>query len=274
MSHPLGSAPAALLSDPAVAWCDAAMARPRVLPLGDTALSVEFGDRIDPAISEIVLAFERRVAAAELPGLIETVPSYRTLTILYDPGAIRFAALAVRLRALAADPAPRAEALGRTWTVPVAYDPPFGLDLREVAAELGTPAARIRALHLAARYRVYMVGFAPGFTYLGGLPPGLALPRRATPRAEVPAGAVMIAGGQAAIGAQAIPTGWHVLGRTPLRAFDPDRADPFLFRPGDGVRFRAIAPPEFDRLAALPDADLVALARDPAETPGGRCLAS
>ncbi|MGH7040933.1 MAG: 5-oxoprolinase subunit PxpB [Acetobacteraceae bacterium] len=252
--------------------------RPRILPLGDAALTVEFGDTIHSSLSSAVLALEQAVVAAELPGVQETVPSYRALLILYDPAEIGFRPLAARLRALlAASVAPQAglpeaelpEAGARTaWTVPVAYDPPFGLDLGELSAALGHAPEQIRARHAAARYSVYMVGFAPGFTYLGGLDPALAVPRRATPRPLVPAGSVMIGGQQAAIVSVPIPTGWYVLGRTPLAAFDPQRADPFLFRPGDTVRFRPVPPAEFARLAALPAAELCALAREDAPCRG------
>ena len=242
---------------------------PRIRPLGDAALTVEFGEAIDPALSRAVLALEQAVAAAELPGIRETVPSYRALLILYDSAEIGFAPLAARLRGLLGEADAPSAGPRTSWTVPVAYDLPFGLDIEELVQQLGLPPARIRALHAAARYSVYMVGFAPGFTYLGGLDPALTVPRRATPRPQVPAGSVMIGGQQAAIVSVPIPTGWYVLGRTPLRAFDPARADPFLFHPGDTVQFRPVAPAEFDRLAALPADDLDALARQ-----GGACRAS
>ena len=235
---------------------------PRICPLGDAALTVDFGETIDPALNRAVLALEQAVAAAELPGLIETAPSYRALMILYDPGAISFIALAERLRALL-DQADTPHSSGiAAWVVPLAYGRPYGLDMDELAQRTKLPSRRIRSLHAAAQYTVYMVGFAPGLTYLGGLPPALWVPRRPEPRPPVPAGSVLIGGQQAVIVSVPVPTGWYVLGRTPLRAFDVDRANPFLFRPGDTVRFRPIAPKEFDRLAALPTSELLALARE------------
>lgn len=239
---------------------------PRISPLGDAALTVEFGEVIDPALNRAVLALEQAVVAAEVPGVLETVPSYRALMILYDPAEIGFAPLAARLRGLLGGAHAPSGGRRTRWTVPVAYDPPFALDIEELAQCLELAPARIRALHAGARYNVYMVGFAPGFTYLGGLDPALAVPRRATPRPQVPAGSVMIGGQQAAVVSVPIPTGWYVLGRTPVRAFDPQRADPFLFQPGDTVRFRPVAAAEFERLAALPAEDLDALARQ-----GGAC---
>jgi len=240
---------------------------PHILPLGDTALTVDFGDVIDPELNRAVLALEQAVTAAELPGVLETVPSYRALMILYDPAEIGFEPLAARLRDLLATAACADTRPGTGWVVPVCYAEPFGLDLDELAVAHGLSAEGLCALHAAACYSVYMVGFAPGFTYLGGLDPALAVPRRATPRPQVPAGSVMIGGRQAAIVSMPIPTGWYVLGRTPLAAFDAQRADPFLFRPGDTVRFRPVPPAEYERLAALPAAELCALAREPAPCP-------
>ncbi len=237
-------------------------ASPRICPLGDAALTVDFGEEIDPALNAAVLALEQAVAAAELPGLIETAPSYRALMILYDPGAIGFAALAARLRALLEQADGPCSSTSTAWVVPLAYNLPYGLDMSELSQRLNLSSSRIRSLHAAAQYTVYMVGFAPGLTYLGGLPPALWVPRRPEPRPPVPAGSVLIGGQQAVIVSVPVPTGWYVLGRTPLRAFDVDRANPFLFRPGDTVRFRPIAPEEFDRLGALPTSELLALARE------------
>ncbi|MDE2580706.1 MAG: 5-oxoprolinase subunit PxpB [Rhodospirillales bacterium] len=238
--------------------------RPLILPVGDTALTVDFGDAIDPLRNRAVLALEQSLAAAELPGILETVPSYRALMIVYDPAEIGFGPLAEQVRARLDRLEGRALAPRRRWVVPVAYDPPFGLDLDELSQALGLPAEAILSRHATPAYSVYMVGFAPGFTYLGGLDPALAVPRRASPRPIVPAGSVMIGGQQAAIVSVPIPTGWYVIGRTPMRAFDPDRADPFMFRPGDRVRFRPVRPAEFARLAALPADELRILAREDA----------
>ena len=241
--------------------------RPHILPLGDTALTVDFGDLIDLELNRAVLALEQAVTAAELPGVLETVPSYRALMILYHPAEIGFELLAARLRKLLATTVGLDTRPGTRWVVPVSYAPPFGLDLDELAVALSLSPEHLCALHASARYSVYMVGFAPGFTYLGGLDPALAVPRRTTPRPQVPAGSVMIGGRQAAIVSVPIPTGWYVLGRTPLVAFDAQRADPFLFRPGDTVHFRPVPPAEYERLAALPAAELCALAREPAACP-------
>ncbi len=224
---------------------------PRFLPVGDAALTVEFGDTISPELNAQVVALELALAAAELDGIIEAAPTYRSLLICYDPLEISFAQLVMELRRLlAGDLRPR-QADAVTWTVPVVYDPPLGRDLLEVAQRLALTPEQVIALHSGAEYQVYMMGFAPGLPYLGGLPAALHIPRRQTPRPRVPAGAVMIGGMQALIVPTQLPSGWYILGQTPLRPFDPARQDPFLFRAGDHVRFRRVDAVEGDRLAAL-----------------------
>jgi KipI family sensor histidine kinase inhibitor len=144
----------------------------------------------------------------------------------------------------------------------VVYDPPHGRDLAEVAQRLALTQDQVIALHSGAKYQVYMVGFAPGLPYLGGLPDALHIPRRQIPRPRVPAGAVMIGGMQALIVPTPLPSGWYILGQTPLRPFDPAREDPFLFRAGDHVRFRQIDAAEGHRLAGLTVDALLPLVRD------------
>ena len=222
--------------------------RPRLLLAGDTALTVELGDTVDPAINARVIALDRRFAAAGLPGIVETVPTYRSLQIHYDPAAITVDTLTAAVERLATD-LDDTLASGRRWTVPVAYGGAHGIDLDAVAERTGMTADQVVALHMAGDYRVYMIGFQPGFTYLGGLAPKLHLPRRETPRLKTPAGTISIGGTQAAVASIEAPSGWHLLGQTPVRAFDAARADPFLFRPGDRIRFEQISAADFDRLS-------------------------
>jgi KipI family sensor histidine kinase inhibitor len=227
-------------------------ARLRILTAGDAALVVEFGDAVDPAINAQTLAFDDAVNAAigagQLAGIVETVPTYRSVLVHYDPLAIGFAELAAKLSALDVG-AGAAAAAGRLWTVPVVFGGEHGIDLDFVADRIGADAGTVVALFLAAEYRVYMIGFAPGFTYLGGSPERLHLPRRDEPRAKVPAGTVSIGGVQAAINSMEMPSGWHLLGRTPVRVFDLRRPEPFLFRPGDRIRFAAIDDAAYRQLA-------------------------
>lgn len=225
-------------------------APPRFLPVGDTALSVEFGSTIEPAINDRVVAFDRAVTAAGLAGIVETVPSYRALLVEYEPRRLSFNALVAHLLAIDGEGPGELSPVPRRWVVPVAYGREFGEDLPEVARRRNLSAEAVIAAHVSSVYRVYMIGFAPGFAYLGRLPPELELPRRETPRQRVAEGSVMIGGLQTAIAPTAIPTGWHILGRTPLRCLDMQKPDPFLFQPGDRVRFRPIGLLEFEELSA------------------------
>ena len=225
----------------------------RLLSNGDTALAVEFGERIDRATSERVLALYGRLARAALPGVVELLPTFRSLMIHYDPARTSHGSLAREL-------APMLEGLEgvkpatRRWTIPVCYDPQLALDLDEVAARTGLAPAEVIALHSATTYHVYMIGFLPGFPYMGDLPARLALPRRENPRTQVPMGSVAIATTQTAVYTLQSPGGWHILGRTPVPLWSGRRDPPALLAPGDKVRFAPISMDEFERLATRADA--------------------
>ena len=225
----------------------------RFLNAGEAALVVEFGSAIDPAIHARVLELDRAVAAARIEGIVETVPTYRSLMIHYDPIRIEPQALLERLRALPAAVSD-AGANARRWLVPACYAPECAPDLGAVAERLGLAQERVVELHSGATYRIYMYGFAPGFAYLGGLPAGLAISRRATPRPRAEACSLLIAGGQALITTVAMPTGWHVLGRTPERFFSLARDPVVLAAVGDEVRFDPVDEPTFAALAARAEA--------------------
>jgi KipI family sensor histidine kinase inhibitor len=237
---------------------------PRFLPIGDAALTVEFGDAITPELIAQVVALDIVLAASELDGIIETVPSYRSLLICYEPLETSFQQLVAELPRLLSRGSSARQPDAVAWTVPVVYDPPYALDLSEVAQRLGLTEPQVIAIHSDADYQVYMVGFAPGLPYLGPLPDKLHISRREIPRPSVPAGAVMIGGIQANIVPMPVPSAWYVLGQTPLRLFDPGRQDPFLIRAGDRLRFRRIDAAEFDRLAGLSMDALLPLVRAPA----------
>jgi KipI family sensor histidine kinase inhibitor len=223
--------------------------RPRLLPNGDTALTVEFGERIDRATSERVLALHERVARAALPGVVELLPTFRSLMVHYDPARTTHAALADAIAPLAAG-LEGVKPAARRWTLPVCYDPSFALDLDEVAARTGLTPAEVIEHHSATTYHVYMIGFLPGYPYVGDLPARLALPRRENPRTQVPAGSVAIATTLSAIYTLASPGGWHILGRTPAALWSRRRTPPAVLAPGDQVRFAPIGMAEFERLAA------------------------
>ncbi|QDL91164.1 5-oxoprolinase subunit PxpB [Paroceanicella profunda] len=222
---------------------------PRILAAGDQALTVELSCEVDEAVNARVIALARSLADDPIPGVEETVPTYRSLLVLYDPGAVRGAALgpALLARLETLDVRPGA---ARLWRVPVEYGGETGLDLEEMARMKEMSPDELIALHGSAEYRVHMIGFAPGFTYLGGLPERLHTPRRATPRQVVAASSIGIGGKQASVNSVAGPSGWRFLGRTPLVPFDPAREEPFLFRAGDRIRFHPVTSAEAARLDA------------------------
>ena len=213
-------------------------AAPRCLDAGEAALVVEFGDSVDPSINASVLALDAALRAAPLGGIIETVPTYRSLMIHYDPLALARVALIAHVEALESGAQESAPSV--RWIIPCCYEPPHGEDLAAAGAALSLPPERVAALHAGADYRAYMYGFAPGWCYLGGLPAALAVPRRAAPRGPTPQGAVLIGGGLSLIGADPMPTGWYVIGRTPERLFAPGREPSFFVEVGDALRFEPI----------------------------------
>ena len=211
----------------------------RFLSAGDRALVIEFGDRVDQALSERVLRLDAVIRSNPPAGIAETVPTFRSLTIYYDPlltsqGELQRAI--APLLDLGDDPRGSA----RLWHVPVCYQGEFAPDLAEVARLTGLTPNEIVALHSGIRFHVYMLGFLPGFPYMGDLPAQLALPRRADPRLRVPAGSISIATTLTAIYPYESPGGWHLIGATPIRMFDPECPKPALFAPGDAVKFQPI----------------------------------
>jgi inhibitor of KinA len=201
-----------------------------------------------------VLALGQRVTTATLPGVVEVVPTFRSLMVHYDPLQITHAALTAALVPMLRDLTPGAGS-GRHWVIPTCYDESVALDLAEVAARTGVSTSKLVAMHSATTFHVYMMGFLPGFPYLGGLPRALQLPRRDTPRLKVPPGSVAIAMDMTCIYTLESPGGWHVLGRTPVVLFDLRRDPPVPLAAGDKVVFEPISREEYDRLAAVAASD-------------------
>ncbi len=231
---------------------DATLSSPRLLPSGDAAIAVEFARQIDDAANAAVLALDRALAEEPIAGVTETVPTYRSLLVHYDPCRIGFDAVAeqILLRAQR-PPAPTAKA--RHWRIPVAYGGEHGIDLEQVATALKLAPEDVIARHVAGSYRVAMIGFTPGWSYLSGLDKSLYLPRRQNPRLLTPAGTISIGGVQTGIQCIAGPTGWHLLGRTPVRTYQLHRNPTFLLEPGDKITFFQIDARTFaeqDRAAA------------------------
>ncbi|MFB9331037.1 5-oxoprolinase subunit PxpB [Paenibacillus aurantiacus] len=232
----------------------------RLEPLGDSAAIVRFGEAIDPAVHRKVIGLASRLERAPIPGMTDIVPSFASLTVHYDPislhaqfgAAVREAGggfgyvsrcLAERLQGSGDE----VHAAARIVDIPVCYGGDLGPDLGEVASHNGLSEEDVIAIHASGDYTVYMIGFAPGFPYLGGLSARIATPRRTTPRLAIPAGSVAIGGGQTGVYPLATPGGWRIIGRTPIRLFRPEEAAPSFLRAGDRVRFSPMTREAYDR---------------------------
>jgi KipI family sensor histidine kinase inhibitor len=216
--------------------------------------------------NNLVLHLDRQLQHDHTGCVIETVPTYRSLTVFFDPlRGTHDDVIAMVEAALDEDGHDlHTVTATRHWTIPVSYGGEDGFDLAHVAQHCGLAESDVIRLHSAAIYRVYMIGFIPGYPYLGGLPRELYIPRRAQPTPRVEAGRIVTAAGQAAITSIAAPTGWYVLGKTTVRAFDLQRTEsPFLFRAGDTIRFMPVDEPEYDRLALAPNGGATVQASSP-----------
>ncbi len=226
----------------------------RFLPAGDSALIVEFGDSIDRVVSDSVLRLSALVRAAALPGVVETVPTFRSLMVHYEPAATDSASLTAAIESLLDRSHGEAKPV-KLWRIPACYAASHAADLAEVAQRTGLSTEEVVDLHSSTRFHIYMLGFVPGYPYMGDLPAPLVLPRRADPRIRVPAGSISIATSMTAIYPLESPGGWHLIGATPIRLFDVRRPQPALLSPGDAVRFEPISVREFDAIRAAVAAD-------------------
>jgi inhibitor of KinA len=248
---------------------------PRIYAIHDQALTIEFADSISESIHARVIALQKKLEADPIPGLIEIVPSYSSLTVYFDPGPIPVLNKNTTVKAWLLQHAEKTghavdlsldssndsnngnhpkkdhgpiEKQGNSIVeIPVCYDATLGFDLHWVARQLGMLPEEVVRLHASASYRVYMIGFIPGFAYMGTLPEALEVPRKKTPVSSVPAGSVALAGRQTGIYPAAIAGGWQVIGRTPLKLFDKKRNPVCLLKAGDLVRFTSISKEAFDQ---------------------------
>jgi 5-oxoprolinase (ATP-hydrolysing) subunit B len=218
---------------------DAPPSPPRLLPSGDSAITVEFSRTIDDAANRRVLALDRTLSREPVAGVTETVPTYRSLLVHYDPLQIDFEALSGKLITLAQQPVPPSTNT-RRWRIPVVYGGEHGIDLEDVAKTLKTTPDDIVARHIAGDYRVAMIGFTPGWSYLSGLEDSLQMPRRQNPRLLTPASTISIGGIQTGVQCLAGPSGWHLLGQTAVRTYQLHRDPIFLLEPGDRITFSAV----------------------------------
>lgn len=228
--------------------------KPRLRLIGDTGVLVEYGDGIDPEINRRVRVMTAAVDKDEPPGILEVVPTYRSLLIVYDPRQTdptglesALATLEARLDQIEISPP-------RTVEIPVLYGGEMGPDIDFVAEHNSLSVDEVIRLHSEPAYQIYMIGFTPGFAFLGGLADALETPRLATPRTQVPAGSVGIANNQTGMYPVDSPGGWQLIGRTPLTLFDPYREEPFLYQAGDLIKFEPINQAEFDSLSGRGEA--------------------
>ena len=224
----------------------------RIVAAGDAVLIAEFAERIDVSVNAEAVALADQLSLASVSGVRDIVPTFRSVAVHFDPLATDVGDLAARIHAASASaPELPADSIGSADPVeiPVCYDAEFAPDLEEIAHAAGLSCDEAIAAHAGREYRVFMLGFLPGFAYLGSVDARIAAPRRAEPRLVVPAGAVGIAGLQTGIYPQQSPGGWNIVGRTPLRMAWLERAQPTRLKAGDRVRFRVIDRSEFDRIA-------------------------
>ena len=220
----------------------------RIVPAGDSAVIVEFEARIDARVNARVIALATALQAAALGGVRDVVPTYRSVAIYFDPLRTDSVALAARIEQETARLGTTPAAARASIRIPVCYGGEFGPDLSDVASFARMTEGDVIRIHSARAYRVFMLGFVPGFAYMGAIDEAIAMPRHATPRARVPAGSVGIAGVQTGIYPMETPGGWRLIGRTPVKPFDPARAEPFLLKAGDTVEFYPVVREDYDGL--------------------------
>ena len=221
----------------------------RIFPLSETAITVEFGNKIAPELNDRAIRFAEVLSSAPFEGMLEAAPAYSSVTVFFDTVTVRrhnpfaetvHSAVKEKLETVLKKVRRERHDAQRTVEIPFAVGKDVSLDLDFVASETGLPADEVLEIFVSRTYRVYMLGFLPGFAYMGDIDQRIAVPRRATPRIRVPKGSVAIAGRQTGIYSLESPGGWHILGRTSVNMFAPNKAKPCHVEPGDEVRFKLI----------------------------------
>lgn len=212
---------------------------------GGSALTVALRQEISPAVHQQAAGLCAALQTHPVPGVTEVIPAYCAVTVCYDPARISGTRLKRRLRRLLSDDSAKGSVQRRVFEIPVCYQAPFAPDMDEVSAYTGLSPKEIAARHAGQTYLIYMLGFLPGFPYLGGLPQSLYTPRRKNPRTAIPAGSIGIGGEQTGVYPIASPGGWQLIGKTPVRLYDPSKADPIPYRAGDCIRFFPVSQASF-----------------------------
>lgn len=223
--------------------------RIKYLPSGDKALVMEFGNEISKEVNSKIRNMMRLIAEAEIQGIEELLPTYRSIMIMYDPMKIKYKNLVEELDNLSSKKVEDGEEKIRVVEISTLYGKEFGPDIEYVAEYNKISVDEVIKIHTGTDYLVYMLGFTPGFTYLGGMSEKIATPRLSSPRAKIPAGSVGIAGSQTGMYPSETPGGWQLIGRTPLKLYDPDNEPPVLLSAGDYVRYVSISQEEYDEIS-------------------------
>lgn len=225
----------------------------KLLTAGDSSILLQFGNTIDPAINRKIAATVQLMREQHINGVTDVIPAFCSLLINYDPRVISYEQIKRRMEALVKIDVTAGDTRKRVFEIPVCYGGEYGPDIQNIADHAGLSVEEVIQIHTSRDYLIYMLGFLPGFTYLGGLDERIHTPRLANPRIRIPAGSVGIGGSQTGIYPMDSPGGWQLMGMTPVKTYDPDREVPILVEAGDYIRFVAIDEDEFHRIKELVD---------------------